>query len=409
MSRAIDRRGWIARSAALAVAVMWSGWALGQDADAEKASDAPAASPSGATSPSGSVSSDEEVIAYINRLIRQGWQEAGLTPSKPATDGEWCRRVYLDLLGRTPTAEEAQRFLSNKAKNRKALLIDELLGEKYVEEYARNFTTIWTNILIGRTGGTDNNTMISRAGLQQFLRRSFLKNKPYDQMTFELISADGVNKPGEEGYNGAVNFVLDNLAENATTATAKTARIFLGLQVQCTQCHNHPFNDWKQDQFWSLNAFFRQATAAPVGQRGQRGDVPTIELRDVDFAGEPGAPGIDEAVIFYEQRNGLIKSALPRFVDGTLIDPSGSLAVVNRRDKLAGLIQQSPYLAKAMVNRMWGHFLGYGFTKPIDDMGPHNPASHPELLDRLAQDWASGPSSATSTCGRCRPSSSMSR
>lgn len=329
-------------------------------------------------------STDKDVIDYINRMIRAGWRDHNLQPSKPASDGEWCRRLYLDVLGRIPKHEEVTAFLNDKSPDKKAKLVERLTGsDAYVEDFAKNWTTIWTNILIGRTGGTAQNTLISREGMQQFLRRSFLKNKPYDEMAYELVSASGANRPGEEGYNGAVNFVIDNLAEDATTATAKTARIFLGLQVQCTQCHNHPFNDWKQDQFWSLNAFFRQTRALRISEGNQ---MIAARLVDQDFAGEGSDP--NSAEIYYELRNGLLKVAYPVFVDGTAINPSGYVKDMNRRSELARLIRTSPYLGKAFVNRMWGYFLGYGFNKPVDDMGPHNQASHPELLARLGQEFA---------------------
>lgn len=355
-------------------------------ATAEEATTETAETPTGETGKAkpGSSSRDEDVIAYINKYIREGWQAKKLTPSKPATDGEWCRRLYLDVVGRTPSADEVTKYLGDKDKNKKAKLVDKLLNDdRYIESYARNWTTIWTNVLIGRTGGTQQNTMISREGMQQYLRRSFQNNKPFDQMAFELISANGVNKPGEEGYNGAVNFLLDNLNEMATPATAKVARIFLGLQVQCTQCHNHPFNDWKQDQFWSMNAFFRQARPLRTNEGRQ---LVSVKLIDQDYAGEGGNP--QEAEVYYELRNGILKVAYPVFVDGTKIDPSGYVDQVNRRVKLGELVRRSPYLGKAIVNRMWGHFLGYGFTKPIDDMGPHNAPSHPELLERLGTECA---------------------
>ena len=327
-------------------------------------------------------STDGEIVDYINKLIRQGWSDNGIISSGPSTEGEWLRRVYLDVLGRIPSIDEMQAFATDKATDKKSKLLNKLLySDEYAEEYARNWTTIWTNILIGRTGGTDRRSMVSRDGLQQYLRRSFLKNKSYDQFVFELISADGANQPGQDNYNGAVNFILDNLEENAVPATAKTAKIFLGLQVQCTQCHNHPFNDWKQDAFWSMNAFFRQTKATRMGQRDER----MASLKDTDFAGEDNQP--EAASIFYELRNGLLKVAYPTFVDGTKINPNGYLEQVNRRDELAKMVRQSPFLGKAIVNRMWGHYMGYGFTKPVDDMGPHNPPTHPELLDRLGKDF----------------------
>jgi hypothetical protein len=339
-------------------------------------------------------SNDVQIISYINQMIRQSWKDAGVTPSAKATDNEWCRRVYLDIVGRIPSAEEAEAFALDRSKEKRAKLVRDLMTNEqykldadhqydYLQEYARNWTTIWTNTLIGRNGGTDRRRPVNREGLQQYLRRSFASNKPYDQLVTELMTATGSNLPGSKGYNGAVNFMLDNLDDNAVQATAKTARLFLGLQVQCTQCHNHPFNDWKQEQFWSLNAFFRQ-TAGLRTREGNR--IVEARLVDQDYAGEGGNPR--EAEVYFELRNGTLKVAYPTWVDGrTTINPSGYVQEVNRRAELAKLMVNSDYLNLAIVNRMWAHFFGYGFTKPVDDMGPHNPPSHPELLERLAKDF----------------------
>ncbi len=334
-----------------------------------------------------SATTDAEIIAAINATIRQGWKDAGITASQPATDGEWCRRVYLDVLGRIPTIEELNSFVSDKSQNKRRALVDRLIdSDKYVEEYARNWTAIWTNLLIGRPPAQrDRRRLVNREGMQQWLRRAFLKNKSYDAMAYELVSATGCSKPGEEGYNGAVNFLLDNLQENAATATAKTARYFLGLQVQCTQCHNHPFNEWKQDQFWGMNAFFRQTKALRTFEGRQ--DIAFARLENEDFPGESNKHPKD-AEIYFELRDGTTKVAYPTFVDGTEINHSGYADEVNRRGELAKLIVKSDYLGKAIVNRMWAHFLGYGFTKPIDDLGPHNPATHPELLERLGKEFS---------------------
>src|SRR5688572_23947563 len=156
--------------------------------------------------------------------------------------------------------------------------------------------------------------MISREGMQQYLRRSFLTNKPYDTMVKELVSAQGTNRPtgADESYNGAVNFLVGKLDENSVQATAKTAQIFLGLQVQCTQCHNHPFNDWKQSQFWELNAFFRQTKARRT--QGPRGMAP-VQLFNDDYAGESIDGDPQRAILFYELRNGTRSAAYPVFVD----------------------------------------------------------------------------------------------
>lgn len=324
-------------------------------------------------------------VREINQHIRQVWSDNQLAPSPVATDGEWCRRVFLDVIGRVPSVQELREYLGSKDADKKAKLVGRLLNdEAYQEEFTRNWTTIWTNILIGRNGGLEDRTLISREGMQKFLRDSFAKNKPYDRMVYELVSATGNTAPGHKDFNGATNFLVMKLDENAAQATAMTAKIFLGLQVQCTQCHNHPFNEWKQQKFWEFNAFFRQTRALRTFKPGTR-NIESAELVNQDFAGENN--DASEAILFYELRNGLLQSAFPVFTDGTEISKSGYLSDCNRRTELAKLVVKSPYLGKTMANRMWQHFLGYGFTKPIDDLGPHNNPSHPALLEYLGEQF----------------------
>jgi hypothetical protein len=337
-----------------------------------------------------------DVRGFIDRKLRESWQAAGVVPSRPATDGEWCRRLYLDLLGRIPTVEELNAYLADKSRDRREKLVKRLLSAEYAEDYARNWTTLWTNLLIGRSGGNDDGErrLVNRAGLEEYLRQSLEQNKPYDQMVQELLTATGTNAPGRERFNGAVNFLTGKLQDDATQATAKTAQLFLGLQVQCTQCHDHPFNEWKQNQFWELNAFFRQAR--PL-RRYEGLRLAYVDLVDEDFPGQ-GERRPGEAPIFYELRSGKVAVAYPVFVDGRAPSKPGSdgqpqpiqsglLSDVNRRQELARFVVSSPEFARAMVNRMWGHFLGYGFTKPVDDMGPHNAPVLPEVLDRLAEEF----------------------
>jgi hypothetical protein len=322
--------------------------------------------------------------ALINQRVREHWEASKLTPSPPATDGEWCRRVFLDILGRVPTIGELEQFFKEPAAQRKVKLAARLLSDQYIEDYAANWSTQWMNVLVGRAAGNDNRSPVNRDGLAQALRRAMQRNMPYDRMVEELVAAQGLNTPGEAGFNGFVNYLVGTLDENAVQATAKTAQIFLGLQIQCTQCHNHPFNDWKQNQFWEMNAFFRQTRAVRQRDGGRRSQL--VELVNQDFAGENNQP--QEAVLFYELRNGLSKAAYPVFVDGQkLPTDSGLVSEIDRRKELARLIVTSEYLAPALVNRIWAHFLGYGFTKPVDDMGPHNPPSHPELLAELAEEF----------------------
>ncbi|MEN1680359.1 MAG: DUF1549 domain-containing protein [Planctomycetota bacterium] len=333
-------------------------------------------------------------MRLINQHMQAAWEDQRLTPSPEATDGEWCRRLFLDLVGRIPSTDELREFLSDRSPERRQRLVDRLLGDDYLEEHARHQTTVWTNLLIGRTGGANRQSLANRAGMRQYLRRSFQRNKPFDQMMTELVTATGSCRPGDEDFNGAANFLADKMAEDGIQATAVTAKLFLGMQVQCTQCHNHPFNEYKQNQFWELNAFFRQTRLQrlPTDQQNRR----VARILDRDFAGEGGDP--TKAELYYELRNGKLKVAYPVFVTGvSLADQyidqgedfgdSGYLSDINRRQELAELISAADEFPRAIVNRVWGQFLGYGFTKPVDDMGPHNAPSHPELLTRLAEEF----------------------
>ena len=325
-------------------------------------------------------------VSRINELVERDWAEYELKPSKDATDGEWIRRLFLDVIGRTPTVNEAKAFLSSNEKDKRLAIVKKLLySDDYTEEFARNWTTVWTNLLIGRTGGTGNNSMINREGMQKYLRDTFARGKPYDRMVHELITATGTTAPGDPDFNGATNFLIDKVnAEDATLATSSTTRLFLGLQVQCAQCHKHPFNEWEQETYWQMNAFFRQVKAFPRRMRAETGA--NSELADQDFASRRRRD-FEEAEIYFESRNGLMQVAWPVFVDGTEIPRSGLVKEVNRREELAKLVQSSPFLDRTIANRIWAHFLGYGFTSPIDDLGPHNVPSNPELLDYIGSEF----------------------
>ncbi len=330
----------------------------------------------------------DSVVKIINEQIAESWNQFEIPPSTPATDGEWCRRLFIDVIGRIPTADELGDFLADRSSAKRAALVDQLIrSPRYSREYTRHWATYWMNVLIGRTGGTRRRDACNRRGLRDYLEDRILKNVPYDQMASELITATGTTVPQTENFNGASNFLVDMLGDRATQATSQTSQVFLGIQVQCTQCHDHPFNDWKQDQFWGLNAFFRQTRALRRFRPGTN-EIAFVELANEDFGGEGNQP--EQAEIYFEQRNSMLKVAYPVFVDGTpLKNRSGFVSDVNRRDELAKMIVGSSYLAPAVVNRIWAHFLGYGFTKPIDDFGPHNPPSHPELLDELSRQLVS--------------------
>lgn len=315
--------------------------------------------------------SEGSLVEFIDQQIRQGWTDNEIEPTAAATDEEWVRRIFLDICGRIPTLEEVKAFNEDKSPRKRFTLIETLLAD---EDYVRNFTTIWTNNSIGR----GEPRRVSRKGMEKFYREAFAKDRPWNEIVVDIVTASGHYEE-----NGAVNYTLAQMQnqDDGVQLTAMTARLFLGLQVQCTQCHNHPFNKWQQDQFWEYNSFFRQ-----VDKRDHRKLDPNTgrmvddysEVLTKDFSGP----------VYYEKRSGVMQVAFPRF-EGIEIDPGND---TDRREEFAKLLTrsidgQAPHLAQAMVNRMWSHFFGYGFTRPVDDMGPHNPASHPELLDRLSHEF----------------------
>lgn len=323
--------------------------------------------------PEFSTGARNEIVKKINELLRQSWVDNEVMPSPVAEDSEWIRRVYLDIVGHIPSVENVEDFLASKEPNKRYMVIQDLLESP---GYVRNWSTIWTNLCIGR----NTPRRVSRDGMTKFFREAFARNRPWDKIVFDLVSAEG---HFEE--NGEVNFLLAQMTNNdmAVQATAKTTRLFLGVQVQCTQCHDHPFNDWKQSQFWEFNSFFRQARR--INHRkydpksGRMVDDYT-ELVKTEFSG----------FVDFEKRNGVKVVAEPRYFGKPISDDIFSLEAdkeINRRLELAKLMTQSedPLIARAFVNRMWGHFFGYGFTRPIDDMGPHNAASHPDLLEYLTE------------------------
>lgn len=326
---------------------------------------------------SSGIAADEPVqelstTEFVNQKISQSWQDNEIEASPAASDEEWVRRVYLDIVGRIPSVAEVQEYLEDDSPRKAAVLVDKLLEHP---DYVRNFSTIWTNLSIGR--GTPQR--VSRASLEKFFREAFARNRPWDRIVVDIITAEG---HFEE--NGATNYILAQMQmpDEAVQLTAKTTRLFLGMQVQCTQCHDHPFNDWQQSQFWEFNSFFRQ--------------VRKIDHRRIDPNSGRQVDDYSEVVwqpysgpVHFEKRSGLMQAAYPIYM-GRKIDPGEE---TDRRQELARLLTEPyegevPLLATAFANRMWGHFFGYGFTQPVDDIGPHNPVSHPEVLDRLATDFA---------------------
>ncbi|MCS7160086.1 MAG: DUF1549 domain-containing protein, partial [Gemmatales bacterium] len=203
---------------------------------------------------------DEDVIRYINTTLEKAWQDNGIEPSRPASEYEWLRRVYLDVVGRIPTVAEIEAYLKMPAATRRKQVVQALLRS---DDYADSWASIWTIWLITRTSPPG----VSRTKLHEWLAESLAVNKPYNVLARELITARG---KCEE--NGPANFIAAWVGEpvpgefrqrdgyfDMVPLTSRITKVFLGMQIHCTQCHNHPFIDSrKHDQFWKFNVFLRQ-------------------------------------------------------------------------------------------------------------------------------------------------------
>lgn len=314
-------------------------------------------------------------LDYIDAMLRTAWDEHSVKPSRRATDDEFLRRAYLDVLGRIPNIREANAFLNKgrekgKEGENRAKLVEYLLADA---DYPKNFATQWKVALLGRKRQPRE---VDANALTAWLRRQFAEDRPWDEMARELITAKGSNKE-----NGAVNFTLAHMAEGAVNLTSITTRVFLGQQIQCTQCHDHPSNDWKQADFWGINAFYKGIRRQEVRAANAAGTemVDHYELTD-----EPS-----DKYSSFERRDARLGIAFPTFLDGRKISKGKD---VNRREALGKFITEpaNDSFARAYVNRTWGHFFGRGFVQPVDDFGPHNLPSHPELLDKLAAQFKEG-------------------
>ena len=297
-------------------------------------------------------------------LLRQ-WRRLGVVPSAPADDATFLRRVTLDICGTLPTSGEVREYLADARGDKRARLIDRLLERP---EYASYFALKWADILQNRGAGYS--TSQQRAGTTLFaawLRDSLAANKPYDQFVSELLTASG-------SQNENPPAIWYRAVRKSPEYVESVAQAFLGVRIQCAQCHHHPTERWSQADYFSLAAVFSR-----VGRKGGFADaeVPTDEIIFLKERGDVRHPRTGE----------LLK---PRPLGGTEFslgphdDPRGSLARWMTRS-------DNSFFARTMVNRLWAHFLGRGIVHPIDDARSTNPPSNPELLDALAQDFiASG-------------------
>ena len=286
---------------------------------------------------------DEAVFANLKLL--------GIPPSEVCDDATFVRRVSLDISGRLPSEEETKAFLANKSAGKRGRWIEELLRSP---DYADFFAGKWTAVLKNRRD--DASDIVSNFAFHAWVRDSLLANKPYDQFVRELLAATGtvVGNPPVAWYK-RVKEPKDQIED--------VAQLFLGVRMQCAQCHHHPFERWSQDDYYSLAAFFSQVGRKPSGTRGEdlifhkRGMAAAKNIKS-GLSLKPAALGDQVAAIAPDE------------------DPRLRLADWLRSPK-------NPFFAKALVNRYWKHFFQRGLIEPEDDIRESNPASNPELLAAL--------------------------
>ena len=305
-------------------------------------------------------SSTKHLDRHINAVLKR----EGIQPSKMSEDTEFLRRVYLDMTGRIPTPEEVLDFLKDGSSTKRQKKIEELLAS---EDYLDYWTELWVNWLIGRRGDGDS----QRLGLRLWVRDALAKNMPYNQFVQELIAADG-----ELRDNGAGNYIL-RYERSPVSLTSHASRLFLGLPMQCAECHDHKTEVWSQEDFFRVAAFF---TGIESEQKGF--------IESMDMVGNERR--IDNFLLTNKPEDSiwvrdLEKHVRPHFLDGT--EYQGSR--LKKREALAQWLtdKSNPYFSQALVNRIWKRFLGRAFVEPVDGFGEENQATNPELLKWLANDF----------------------
>ena len=301
---------------------------------------------------------------HLDRYINAALKREGIQPSKMSEDAEFLRRVHLDLTGKIPTPQEVLDFLKDGSSNKRQKKIELLLDS---DAYLDYWSGLWVNWLIGRREDGDDR----RIGLTFWVRDALTKNMPYNQFVQELIAADG-----ELRDNGAGNYIM-RYERSPVFLTSHTSRLFLGLPMQCAECHDHKTEVWSQEDFYGIAAFFAGIDSQRKGNI-QMMDTAGNERRMDNFL----ITNKPEDSIWVER---LEKQVRPRFLGGT--EYKGSL--LKKREALAQWMtdKSNPYFSQAIVNRIWQRFMGRAFVEPVDGFGEENQPTNPELLKSLAKDF----------------------
>lgn len=320
----------------------------------------------------------------IDAEVEAAWMRESVSAAPATSDSEFLRRVSLDLIGVVPNYEETVAFLADSAPDKREKLVDRLLQDP---RFAQHQADLWDLILFSRNPpGHDTD---KREGIQRWLREQFASNRPYDQWARELLRGEGNSvEQGPPIYFAQYR----NQPEDLTEVVTQT---FLGVQLQCARCHDHPFENWKQLDFYGVAGFFARLQIVEVGKKDNLTMYALAEKStgDVLFTGPakeqaPGKKGepvkpkflLGEALAEPPLPEGFKE---PKFENNK--QPPQPL--FSRKEQFADWAARpdNPFFAKAIANRIWAQYLGRGLVHPVDNMSPSNPPSHPALLDALTK------------------------
>jgi hypothetical protein len=313
---------------------------------------------------------DIQVLASrIDQLLSTRMAAAKVVPAPPADDAEFMRRVYLDLAGRIPSVAEARRFLDDKTADKRERLVERLLSGP---AYVNHFANVWKGLLLPESVTDFTLQYYFMPSFESWVRKQIADNVRYDKMVHDLLTApagfDQGRLFGPDGPSGDPAPTAFYLAKETKPENlgASTAKLFLGVRLECAQCHNHPFARWTREQFWEYAAFF-----AGFQKQGEGIFNPVREFNDRRELAISGGNQIVQAT----------------FLDGT--EPQWKYKV-SPRVTLANWMTspKNRYFTRAIANRTWTYFFGLGIVEPVDDMSDDHPPSHPELLDELARQFA---------------------
>lgn len=298
---------------------------------------------------------------HLDRHIDAVLKREGIQPSEQSKDAEFLRRVHLDMTGKIPLPEEVMDFIRDGAPNKRAKKIERLLES---EAYLEYWSDLWVTWLIGRRSVNNN----ERVKLTEWVREALAANMPYNQFVSALISAEGVLEENKE------TSYIQRYERTPVFLTSQSTRLFLGLPMQCAECHDHKTESWRQEDFYGIAAFF---TGIDVERRKMKMEnAEEARMQDYRMINKPeGRIWVDD----------LKASIPPRFLDGT--EYKGPLS--EKRVALAQWMtdKTNPYFSKALVNRIWKHFMGRAFVEPLDGFGEENQPTNPQLLDWIAADF----------------------